>query len=142
MAKQVCVFAENKPGRLERIARILKEADINIRATTIATSQGFGVIKLIVQSPEKTIELLQQNGLTAYSREIIAVLMSDQPGGLHAIAEAFSGKDINVEDACGFVIQNGKQAVMVLDVEGIPEAVKVLTAAGLSVLSDEQLYTI
>ncbi len=68
--------------------------------------------------------------------------MSDQPGGLHAIAEAFSGKDINIEDACGFVIQNGKQAVMVLDVEGIPEAVKVLTDAGLSVLSDEQLYNL
>ena len=48
MAQQVCIFAENKPGRLERITSILQEEHINVRAITIATSQGFGIIKLIV----------------------------------------------------------------------------------------------
>lgn len=142
MAKQVCVFAENKPGRLERITKILMDAKINIRATTIATSQGFGIIKLIVESPDKTIQLLRDKGLTAYSREVIAVLMDDQPGGLHTIAQAFAGREINIEDAYGFVIQNKKHAVMILDVEGIPEAIQVLTEAKLSILNDNELYNL
>jgi len=81
MAQQVCIFAENKPGRLERITSILQDENINMRAITIATSQGFGIIKLIVNDPAKTIEVLRSKGLTAYSREVIAVLMNDQPGG-------------------------------------------------------------
>lgn len=140
MAKQVCIFAENKPGRLERITGILMEQKINIRATTIATSQGFGIIKMIVESPDKTIELLRSRGLTAYSREVIAVLMEDQPGGLHKIAQAFAGRQINIEDAYGFVIQDKKRAVMILDVEDIPEAVQVLTEAKVSILNDAELY--
>ena len=57
MAQQVCIFAENKPGRLERLTKILKDAHINMRAITIATSQGFGIIKLIVNDPVKTCHL-------------------------------------------------------------------------------------
>ncbi len=142
MAQQVCIFAENKPGRLERITRILQEARINMRAITIATSQGFGIIKLIVDAPQKTIELLRSKGLTAYSREVIAVLMDDHPGGLHTIANAFASKDINVEDAYGFVIQDKKRAVMILDVEEMPEALKVLSVSHLSILDDAELYNL
>jgi hypothetical protein len=142
MAKQVCIFAENKPGRLERITRILKQATINLRAITIATSGGFGIIKLIVDSPDKTIELLRAKGLTAYGREVIAVLMDDQPGGLHAIAASFAAQGINIDDAYGFVVQDKKRAVMIMDVEGIPQAMKVLTDANLPVLNDNELYNL
>lgn len=142
MAKQVCIFAENKPGRLENITRIMKNANINMRAITIAISGGFGIIKLIVDFPEKTIELLREKGLTAYSREVIAVLMDDQPGGLHAIAEAFASKDINIEDAYGFILPDKKRAVIVLDVEQIPKALKVLTDANLPILNDHELYNL
>ena len=67
MARQVCIFAENKPGRLKRITGILKEARINMRAITIASSQGFGIIKLIVNEPEKTIDVLRSEGLLPIS---------------------------------------------------------------------------
>jgi hypothetical protein len=142
LAQQVCIFAENKPGRLERITAILQEENINMRAITIATSQGFGIIKLIVNDPVKTIEVLRSKGLTAYSREIIAVLMNDQPGGLHKVAEVFAKQLINIEDAYGFVIKDKKRAVMILDVEGIPEAISVLTKEGFSLLNDDELYNL
>ena len=142
MAQQVCIFAENKPGRLERITRILKDAHINMRAITIATSQGFGIIKLIVNDPVKTTEELRAKGLTAYLREVIAVLMEDQPGGLQKIAEVFARKEINIEDAYGFVIKDKKRAVMIFDVEEMPEAVALLSRAGFLLLNDEDLYNL
>lgn len=140
MATQVCIFAENKPGRLERISRILQDGGINMRAITIATSQGFGIMKLIVTDPGATIELLRDHGVTAYAREVIAVLMDDQPGGLHTIAALFAAHNINIEDAYGFVVQDRQRAVMILDVEDIPDAVEVLTGAHLPVLTEQQLY--
>jgi len=142
MAQQVCIFAENKPGRLERLTKILKDAHINMRAITIATSQGFGIIKLIVNDPVKTTETLRAKGLTAYLREVIAVLMDDQPGGLQKIAEVFARKEINIEDAYGFVIKDKNQAVMIFDVEEMPEAVTLLAKAGFVLLNDEELYNL
>jgi len=142
MAKQVCVFAENKPGRLERITDILMEARINIRAVTIATSQGFGIVKLLVDEPDRALDLLRREGLSAYARQVIAVVMGDQPGGLHRIARACSSRGINIEDAYGFIIRDKEKAVMVLDVEDIPDALNMLQDAGLVMLSDEELYSL
>lgn len=70
------------------------------------------------------------------------MLMDDQPGGLHAIAASFAAKGINIDDAYGFVIQDKKRAVMILDVEGIPQARKVLTDANLPGLNDDELYNL
>jgi hypothetical protein len=86
--------------------------------------------------------VLRSKGLTAYSREVIAVLMDDQPGGLHKVAEVFARKEINVEDAYGFVVQDKKRAVMIFDVESMPEAVNILTKAGFVLLNDEELYSL
>lgn len=140
MAQQVCIFEENKPGRLARIAKVLKDAHINMRAMTIAISQGFGLIKLIVDDPLRTIELLRSKGLTAYTRKVIAVLAEDQPGGMYAIARAFARRDINIEDAFGFVVREKQKAVIILDVEEMPEALEVIAEAGFLMLSDEELY--
>ena len=142
MAQQVCIFEENKPGRLARIAKILKDAHINMRAINIAISQGFGLIKLIVDDPQKTTDLLRRKGLTAYTRKVIAVLMDDQPGGIHKIAKAFAKREINIEDAFGFVIREKQKAVMILDVEEMPEALKIISETGFSVLNDEELYNL
>ena len=87
MAHQIAVFAENRPGRIERVTRILKDAQIDIRAITIATGDSFGVIKLLVRDPGKARRVLESEGLSVASREIVAVLMDDRPGGLHRILE-------------------------------------------------------
>ena len=142
MTHQVCIFEENKPGRLARITKILKDASINVKAINIAISQGFGIIKLIVDNPQKTIELLQGKGLTVYTRKVIAVLLDDQPGGLHQIAKAFASKEINIEDAYGFVIQGKQKGVMIFDVEEMPEALKVISEAGFTLLTDEKLHNL
>ena len=142
MAQEVCIFDENKPGRLARITRVLKDARINMRAIAISISQGFGIIKLIVDQPDKTIDVLRNKGLTAYTRKVIAILIDDQPGGLYKIAKAFASRNINMEDAFGFVIREKKKGVMIIDVEEMPEALEVIAEAGLSTLNDEELYNL
>ncbi len=142
MAHQISVFVENKPGRIERVTEILMKANVNIRAITITGTYEYGVIKLLVDKPKPAHEALQSQGITAYRREIIAILMDDRPGGLNRVAKVLSQRKINIEDAYGFVIEDKKRAVLVVDLEKIREAEAILKEEGLTLLSDEEIYSL
>jgi hypothetical protein len=142
MAHQISVFVENKPGRIERVTEILMKADVNIRAITVTGTFEYGVIKLLVDKPDAAHRALSAQGISVHKREIIAILMDDRPGGLNRIAKVFGRKKINIDDAYGFVIQDKKKAVLVIDVGKIQEAETVLKEEGLTVLSDEEIYSL
>jgi hypothetical protein len=142
MAHQISVFVENKPGRIERVTEILMKADVNIRAITVMGTFEYGVIKLLVDKPDAAYEALKGQGITAHKREILALLMDDRPGGLNRIAKIFGRRAINIEDAYGFVIEDKKRAVLVVDVGRIREAEKVLKEEGVGILTDEEIYSL
>ncbi|MCX7667911.1 MAG: ACT domain-containing protein, partial [Atribacterota bacterium] len=122
MAHQVSVFAENKPGRIEKITRVLAQEEINIRAITISSANGFGVIKILVDKPQKAYDALRTQGIPTYLQEVIAVVMEDKPGTLHRIAQVLTENGVNIEDAYGFVVKSGEKAVLVIQVENQPRA--------------------
>lgn len=142
MAHQISVFVENKPGRIERVAEIMAKANVNIRAITVMGTYEYGVIKLLVDKPDVALEALRAQGISANKREILAVLMDDRPGGLYRVAKIFGQRKINIEDAYGFVIEDKKRAVLVVDVEKIKEAERILKEEGLITLSDEEIYSL
>jgi len=142
MAHQISVFVENKPGRLERVTEILAKAKVNIRAFTVSGTYEYGVMKFLVDKPDKALETLSSRGIPASKREILAVLMEDRPGGLHRIAKVFGQRKINIEDAYGFVIEDKKQAVLVVDVEKIADAKRALKEEGITTLSDQEIYSL
>ena len=142
MANQINVFAQNQPGRLERLTEVLLEEGINIRAITISGAEDYGVIKLLVDDPTKAFEALQREGFSAFKKEVIAVVMDDRPGGLHRVCRVLGDSGVNVEDAYGFVFQDRKTAILVIEVDEIPEAEDILRARGLEFLSDAELYSL
>jgi len=142
MAHQISVFVENKPGRIERVTEFLMKANVNIRAITVMGTFEYGVIKLLVDKPDVAHEALKTQGISSHKREIIAILMDDRPGGLNRVAKVFGKKKINIDDAYGFVIEDKKRAVLVVDVEKIQEAETVLKEEGLTILSDEEIYSL
>ena len=142
MAHHIAVFAENKPGRIERVTRVLKEAGINIRAITIATSDSFGVIKLLASDPAAACDALEAAGMSVSRKEIVAVVMDDRPGGLHRVMEVLGREGVNINDAYGFVIADKARAVLVVEVEKIPDVERLLKEQGLATLSDEEIYAL
>jgi hypothetical protein len=140
MAHQVSIFAENKPGRIEKLTRLFTEASINIRAITISSANGFGVIKVLVDQPHKAFEILRSQGIPSYLQEVIAVIMEDLPGGLHRVAEVLAENSINIEDAYGFVVASGKKAILIIQVESQPRAQSVLERNNFQLLTDEEIY--
>ncbi len=142
MAKQINVFAQNQPGRLERMTEVLLEEGIIIRAITISGAEEYGVVKLLVDEPRKAFEALQREGFSAYLKEVIAVVMDDRPGGLHRVCRVLGESGVNIEDAYGFVFQHRTTATLVVEVERLPYSEEILRGRGLELLSDEELYAL
>ncbi|MEZ4601235.1 MAG: ACT domain-containing protein [Syntrophotaleaceae bacterium] len=143
IANQVSVFLENKPGRLERITSVLKDAGINIRAMTLSTSSaGWGILNLLVDRPQEAAEVLKGTGHPAALREIVVVRMADAPGALHDMLVLLAKAGINVQNAYGTVLGDQKTAILVIDVEDIEHTQKLFTDAGVETLSKDQIYRV
>lgn len=142
VAYQLSVFAENKPGRLAKVTGILKKGKINIRAITISTSDVFGMINLIVDDPEGARSILEDEGLTVSMKDVVAVVIEDKPGGLDKLVQLLFDKDINIENAYGFVLESREKAVFVVDVDQLEKTQKVLEDAGLETLDAQALSAI
>ncbi|MFY9749410.1 MAG: ACT domain-containing protein, partial [Methanoregula sp.] len=95
--KQISIFSENRPGRLASVAQALGEEKVNILAFSIAEASGFGVIRALVDHPQKAYEKLSSLGFNVAFTDVIAVQMKDQPGGLFEIAKVLGDAGINIE---------------------------------------------
>jgi hypothetical protein len=138
--KQTSVFLENKKGRLWKALSTLREADINIRALSIADTSEFGILRMIVPDPEKARVALEDNQFVVKTNEVIGVEIPDEPGGLDAVLGILNEKDINVEYLYAFVEKRKGHAIVVLRTEDIDSGVKTLKEAGVNLLSPEEVY--
>lgn len=128
--KQISLFAENKPGRLASVAEKLYRAKINIRAFTIAEAGDFGVIRMVVDNPEKAHKVLREAGFTVSETEVIGIEMVDRPGGLYEIARQMGDTKINIEYAYAFVTKSAEKAILIVRVSDTKEAIRVLKKLG------------
>ncbi|MCD1295633.1 acetolactate synthase [Methanocella sp. CWC-04] len=123
--KQISLFAENKPGRLAKIAEVLSKAKINIRAFNIAEAGDFGVIRMVVDDADKAFRALQSEGFAVSETEVIGVQMKDIPGSLYEIAKSLGENNVNIDYAYAFITKT-EMALLILRVDDIPGAQKVL----------------
>jgi hypothetical protein len=136
---QISVFAENKPGSLAKVTSILAREKINIRATTIATSDTFGVINMIVDDPNRAVKALTKENLMVTLKEVIAVVIDDRPGGLDKLTQCLHREQVNINNAYGFVLESLKTAIFVVDVDQKEKAVEVLKRNGFQMLDEQSL---
>lgn len=138
-AYQLSIFAENKSGKLAQITGILSKEKVNIRATTIATADTFGIINLIVDDPKRAEAALSAAGMTVHLREILAVLIPDTPGGLDNLMQLLAHEGVNINNAYGFVLESSKNAVFVVDVDQMQKTEKLLEQKGFKTLDTKSL---
>ncbi len=140
MPYQVSVFAENRPGKIERITRVLAEKKINIRAITISDSGDYGIIKLLLDRPEDGCECLKSEGFAASLKEVAAVRLVDRPGGLHGVSRLLCESGVNVEDAYGFMLKSHEDAIFVFQVDNVERVEKILQENGIPIVRENELY--
>ena len=119
---QVSVFSENKPGRIEKITGIFADEGINILAIAITSTNGFGIIKLLVDKYERAYEKLKESGFTVTLNEVLAIEMKDSPGGLYEVSHILSKNSINIENAYVYVVESRARAFLLVEVKDIEKA--------------------
>jgi len=140
--EQLSIFLENKPGGLEQVTRILKDAEINIRTLSLADTTDFGILRLIVNDVDAAALVLKTQGLRVSRTTVVAVEVPDRPGGLHGILEVLSGNGINIEYLYAFVEKSGRNAVIIFRFDDPDTAIEVLQKNGLTVLPGAKLYAL
>ena len=138
LIKQISIFAENKPRRVSKISNILSTAGIDIKAFTIAEAEEFGVIRMVVDNPEKVKKVLQKEGFTVIETEVIGVEMKDKPGGLNEIVDALGKNNINIEYAYASTSQTGK-ALLIFRINENDKAVQLLHSRGIKTISMQDI---
>jgi hypothetical protein len=138
--KQISVFLENKSGRLATVTKVLGDNNINIRALSIADTTDFGILRLIVNDPEKAWNILKAEEFTVSATEVIAVQVPDRPGGLGEILHSLEVLGVNIEYMYAFVGKNMEDAVVVFRVEDVDHAIPILQNHGVHLLKGDEVY--
>jgi hypothetical protein len=137
--EQISIFLENKSGRLAEVTEVLSKNGVNIRALSLADTADFGILRLIVNDPEKTKKVLKEDGFTVAKNEVVAVVVPDRPGGLADILKTLKGKAINVEYMYAFVQKSEGNAILIFRFDNVEHAIESLRKAGVRIMSGEDV---
>jgi len=136
--KQLSIFAENRNGALYNVTDILANAGIDIRAFSVADTQDFGVLRLIVSDTDKAKEVLSSADIIVSITDVIAVEIPDTPGGLSSILKVIYENNVAVEYMYAFVVPHtNSKAYVVLRVPDNDAAADVLTKVGITLIDDD-----
>ena len=133
--KQISVFLENKNGRLSEVTRILSEAKISLRAVSIADTADFGILRLIVEEPDRCVQLLQENSFTARVTEVIGVCINDKPGALHDVLQIFEDNSVNIEYLYSTMMLMEDKVVIMFKVEDIDHGLNIIKQNGMEAIT-------
>jgi hypothetical protein len=140
--EQISIFLENRSGRLAEITGVLARAGVNIRALSLADTADFGILRLVVNAPDKAMQLLKENGFTVAKTEMVALELPDKPGGLASILRILQTAGINVEYMYAFVQKMEDNAIVIFRFDDPDKASQALIEAGVRVLTGEEVYAL
>ena len=137
--KQITVFVQNQKGTVVSVTDVLSKNNVNLRALSIAETEDFGILRLIVNDEETAERVLKENGYLIKVINVLGVKIGDEPGKLTAALDVLDKANINVEYLYAFMARTEKHAYVVLRVEENEEAEAALTSAGFKMITDADI---
>jgi hypothetical protein len=138
--QQLSVFIENKPGRLAEITEVLAEANIDIRAISVADTSDFGILRVIVDKPKEAVEALKAHHMTVSLTNVLAVGIDDQPGAFSKAVRFLADKGFDMEYMYAFISRDKGKAFVIIRTNSGDEAAQALKENGFEILDPETLY--
>ena len=139
MIRQISVFVENQPGSMMNVTSVLTEAGVNIRAISTFDTPEFGIMRLVVDHPVCAKSSLTEKGFVTRVSDVTGVELKDEQGNLNQMLKILADGKINIDYIYSFVIREGKAPVMVFHTDDFEQAEKVLEAAGVKIMEEEEL---
>ena len=137
---QIAVFLQNKPGHLSGICRTLANENINIVTLSLADTQQFGILRLIVRDWEKAKQVLEQDGHVVNITEVVAIEVADKPGAMADLLEALEKAEINIEYMYAFNFRRNDDAAVVIRFDDPGTAIEILQQNGFKTVSGVEIF--
>mgnify|MGYP003306359807 CR=1 FL=1 len=137
--QQLSIFMENKPEQLVKVTETLAEGGIDIRAMSLADTQDFGIVRMIVDDHEKAQNVLTDKGHVVNVCKVVAVGVPDRPGGMADVMSVLDACGVNIEYSYAFAFHSGEKAVLVLRFTDNAKAESALAAAGYMTLPETEI---
>ncbi|MFB3785088.1 MAG: ACT domain-containing protein [bacterium] len=137
---QLSLFLENKAGQMAVPCALLARENINILTLTLADTQQFGILRLIVKDWQKAKEILEKAGHVVNVTEVVAIEVDDRPGGMKEILDVIDKHGINIEYVYAFTFKRGNKAILIFRFENADHAVRCLQAEGVNVVGSVELF--
>ncbi|MCI8601136.1 MAG: acetolactate synthase [Oscillospiraceae bacterium] len=137
--KQISVFVENKAGKLSELTNILRQRDIDMRALSIAETQDFGIVRIIVDDAYNTACILREAGYVLSITPVLAAAIPDEPGGLNRILDLLGEAGINLEYTYAFIARKEGLAYMIMRVADNDKAGAALQKAGVRLICQHEI---
>jgi len=140
MIKQITVFLENKPGRMEEVTGCLADKKINIHALSIADTADFGILRMIVSDHDSAVNALRDKNFMVKTADVIAVAMGHSPGSLHDVLKKLRKLDISIEYMYAFTSRSKNyDAIVIMRLENQDAALAKISGSGIQMLGRELL---
>ena len=137
--KQLTVFVQNQQGALVAITETLAKHNVNIRALSIADTEDFGILRLIVNDTETAAKTLTEEGYLLKTTDVVGVKIGDAPGKLSGALKVLDDNAINMEYLYAFMTRTEKHAYMVMRVADNKKAEAALLEAGFHIITDTDI---
>jgi hypothetical protein len=138
--KQLSLFLENKTGALSRPVKLLAKAKLNILTLSIADTQQFGILRLVVRDWAKAKRALEREGFVVKVSDMVAIEVADEPGGLANILETLEKAKVNVDYMYGFTLKKEGKGVLAFRFDDPDAAIAALQKKGISAVSTTDLF--
>ncbi|MFW9969133.1 MAG: hypothetical protein ACFFDF_02955 [Candidatus Odinarchaeota archaeon] len=131
---QLSVYLEDRPGELANFIKLLMDNKIFIRALTVAKTSEYGLILVLVDKPEKCVDLLEKADFILSTTEVIAVRLNDHPDALYKIPKTLGNNDINIDFLYSTLVKDESMLILRVEDEVIEEAVNLLQSTGFTIV--------
>ncbi len=138
MVKQLTVFIENRVGTLEEVTKVLSENSINIFSLSLADTSEYGLLRMIVASPEEAKKLLRDAGFSAKVTDVVAVRLENKVGTLAKLFDTISASNVSIEYM--YAMATSKVGAIIIKVSDADTAIDVLKKNDFMVLDQESMY--
>ena len=138
--KQISIFLENKPGKMCEMTEVLAANKINMRALSLAETEGFGIVRIIVDDVYEATTVLKDANYINKLTSVVVAQIPDVPGGLNQVLKVFAKDQINLNYMYALsAITNSDNAYMVFRVNDHKAGEAALKKAGIRVISQEEI---
>ena len=139
--KQLSVFIENRQGRLGEVLKVLKDNNVNILSISLADTTEYGLLRLIVNTPERGRDVLLEAGFSSMLTDVLIIKVPHVAGSLQNILTLIAEKNVNIEYMYGLSVE-AKDASIVVKTNELDLACSILKGSNIDTMTEQEIASL